>query len=246
MKKMTAFSKTENNHYQISSPFSSLSIGTAARASNTIDYNREPGPVRKDEKSLLSSITGLPEENILFLNQVHDDGVLIINSPDRDNNIFSGDADAIVTCEPGLCPVIRTADCVPVFIYDDIKKVLGAAHSGWKGTRLKISGKMATIMNEEFKCSYSDMNAYILPSIGPESYIVNEDVAKFFEEKHVLRNNSIILNLWSSIEDSLMELGIPGKNIFNSGICNLINKEHFFSHRAGDPGRNLNFGFLSN
>ncbi len=89
------------------------------------------------------------------------------------------------------------------------------------------------------------MRAYILPSIGPESYEVNQDVARFFPRQTIKRGDSLYVDLWSGIESSLEAAGIPSENIFNSEICKRKNTEEFFSHRFGDTGRNLNFVYYS-
>ena len=47
-------------------------------------------------------------------------------------------ADAIVTATPGLTLSILTADCQPVLMYDRKSKIIGAAHAGWKGSKLGI------------------------------------------------------------------------------------------------------------
>jgi YfiH family protein len=141
--------------------------------------------------------------------------------------------------------VIRTADCVPVFIYDAEKKVLGAVHSGWKGTMLNVSGKCIEQMKREFSCDPGGMQVFILPSIGPEMYEVNEDVAQHFPENTRFVNGKIYVDLWGSIENSCVRAGVAAEHIFNTGICSMTNYNEFFSHRYGDAGRNLNFAFIS-
>lgn len=222
-----------------------LSIGIIGKMCNRIDYGRDREPVRSDERILLSGTTGLQGKNIIFLNQVHGDDILSVEAyPERDL-VTAGDADGIVTNLPGLCLVIRTADCVPVFACDPVNRIIGAAHSGWKGTKLAISAKLVREMKKKFNSSPADIRIFILPSIGPESYTVNDDVARFFSGYVNIRKNTIYLSLWDHIEDSLTAEGISRENIFNHRICNHIRNGDFFSHRKGDIGRNLNFGYFT-
>jgi YfiH family protein len=104
-----------------------------------------------------------------MLNQVHGDSILEFYIPSKDNGVFS-DADGMITNAKKLCLVIRTADCVPVFAFDIKQEVLGAAHSGWKGCSLNISGKLIKKMKSGFKSKANDIHIFILPSIGPDSY----------------------------------------------------------------------------
>ena len=43
--------------------------------------------------------------------------------------------DGLLTNEPGLVLTATFADCVPVFFYDPVKKVVGIAHSGWRNRK---------------------------------------------------------------------------------------------------------------
>jgi polyphenol oxidase len=242
---MTSFEKKSTGEYRLRTPFSGLTIGVAAKSANPIDYSGEPAVIRAAEKKILGAMTGLDARNILALDQLHGDSIIIIDNAPRNDTLIFGEADGLMTAMTGICLVIRTADCVPVFAYDGARHVLGAAHSGWRGTRMAIARKMVRQMKELYNSSYEDINAYILPSIGPESYTVGRDVADLFPGDIRERNGSLFLSLWQSIERSLRDEGIPGSNIFNAGMCTLIMNEDFFSHRAGDGGRNLNFGFLS-
>ena len=221
-----------------------LNIGIAARAINNINYSDDLNNYRKNEKDLLCKTTDITPKNILFLNQIHGDTILSLTKPIIEDTPVMGDADAIITTIPGTCPVIRTADCVPVFIFDTKKKILGAVHSGWKGTKLKICQKTALKMKNEFESLLENLMVFILPSISVHSYEVSKDVADYFPNDLIIEKNKIYLNLWSNIEKSLKEIGIPKENIFNSHTCNYINKDEFFSHRRGDIGRNLNFAYF--
>lgn len=219
-----------------------LSIGTIGRERNSIDYSLSSETIRHKEKELLRTFTGIAPERTVMLNQVHGDQIVEIKAYPEKDLPWIADADGMLTALPGLCLVIRTADCVPAFAFDAKKKILGAVHSGWKGCRLDITGKLIRIMKER-GCASSDISLFLLPSIGPQSYRVNEDVAQFFPRETIHREGALFVDLWKSVERSAFEEGILLENIFNTQICTLKN-ENFFSHRRGDVGRNLNFAFI--
>ncbi len=241
---MTTFEKNSTGEYRLHTPFSSLAIGVVAKTANPVDYSASPDTVRAAEKRVLGKLTGLDTKNILALNQLHGDSIIAIHEMPREDILIFGEADGLMTALPGICLVIRTADCVPVFAYDRARHVIGAAHSGWRGTRLAIARNMVRQMKERYGSSPEDIHAYILPSIGPESYTVGRDVADLFPGDITEHNGLLRLSLWRNIERSLRDEGIPDVNIFNAGMCTLVMKDEFFSYRAGDAGRNLNFGFL--
>ena len=240
----SALLKNDNNTFRVKTIFSELNIGVTGRSANTIDYTKKFSIIRKNEKNLLNNILQIKKNSLIFLNQVHEDNILLIDTPLGKNKETVGDADGVITSSRETCLVIRTADCVPIFFYDSKNKILGAAHSGWRSTELSISKKLVNKMCKIYNSSCDDIYVYILPSIGPESYEINEDVAKYFKDDIVVKNNKIFLSLWQNIENSLANEGIPEKNITNCNICNLQNKDKFFSYRFGDSGRNLNFGLM--
>ncbi len=219
-----------------------LAIGTIGRVSNTIDYALPSESIRHAEKELVYHVTGVAFERIVMLNQVHGDEIIELAAYPAKDLPWIADADGMITALPALCLVIRTADCVPVFTFDEKKKLLGAAHSGWKGCQLDITGKLIRMMKAKGSTP-SDVSLFILPSIGPDSYRVNDDVARLFPEETVRKNGTPFVNLRKSVMRSALREGIRTERIFHANICTLQN-ESYFSHRRGDAGRNLNFGII--
>ncbi|HOO70512.1 MAG TPA: peptidoglycan editing factor PgeF [Spirochaetota bacterium] len=231
--------------YTLSADIPGLTMGTAGREGNPIDYTADFSSIRKEEKKLISSLSGIDTGNIIFLNQTHEDTVITVDEHPGEDLLFHADADAIITPLPGLCPVIRTADCVPLFLFDVNKKILAAVHSGWRGSSLSIAAKAVDLMLKHYDCKADDISAFILPSIGPDAYEVQQDVARFFPCDITINKGQIHLNLWKNITDSLMAMKIPELAIFNARICTIKNNDRFFSHRRGDIQRNLNFAFFT-
>lgn len=222
-----------------------LVAGTAAKTANRIDYSGDPSAVRRAEKALLKSMVGIEERNIIILNQMHEDLIVPLDRyPDSDRLVYA-DADGMITALPGLCLVIRTADCVPVCAFDVRQRVLGAVHSGWRGCKLAIAGKLIGMMKSLFSSRESDIEAFLLPSIGPHSYTVGAEVATLFPDDITRRGGRMYLDLWKNISAALEAAGVPGEKIHVTGLCTMRNRDEFFSHRNADIGRNLNFACIS-
>ncbi|HPA71976.1 MAG TPA: polyphenol oxidase family protein [Spirochaetota bacterium] len=218
-------------------------VGVVPKTINRIDYGENPEGIRFKEKLLIEGVTGIAEKDTVMLNQVHGDDIIVADRYPDENLPWAADADGIITNLPELCLVIRTADCVPVFAVDEERRILGAVHSGWKGCRANITGKLVRMMREKYGCDTAALSAFILPSIGPDSYRVNEDVAQFFPDDISCRDDGIYLSLWKNVESALRAEGVRAANIFNAERCTLLDP-HYFSHRRGDAGRNLNFAYL--
>ncbi|MBR0500962.1 MAG: laccase domain-containing protein [Bacteroidales bacterium] len=113
--------------------------------------------------------------------QVHDCKVAVIGRPGMTREELEG-FDAFVTELPGVAIGVRTADCVPVQLYDPVNRVVAAVHSGWKGTVKHISQKAIDVMVREFRSKPEDLRAVIGPGIGPDSFQVGEEVVGQFRD----------------------------------------------------------------
>jgi polyphenol oxidase len=220
---------------------SPLVLGTAGKSFNNTGLLQDRNSTKDEEIIHLNKYLKIDKSRIFMLNQVHGDTIIDIDSIDYKPFPV---ADGIITESERCCIVIRTADCVPVFVFDRKNNILGAVHSGWKGCRLNITGKLIKKMKTEYGTIESNLSAYILPSIGPESYTVKMDVGSYFTDDIMIKNNNIYLDLWKNIKFSLEREGIPDNNIYLSGLCTYKNNTDFFSYRCGDTGRNLNFAII--
>ena len=113
--------------------------------------------------------------------QVHGDRIAVIDRPDLTRADLEG-YDAFICKLPGVAIGVRTADCVPILLYDPVQRMVAAVHSGWKGTVLKIAQKTIGLMKSDFGCLPEELRAVIGPAIGPDSFQVGQEVVEKFEE----------------------------------------------------------------
>ena len=113
-------------------------------------------------------------------NQQHHDNILVVNEEDAGDGIIRelthNDVDAQITNVPNLPLIVYSADCVPILLADPVKKVIGSIHAGWRGTVMGIAAKTVKKMQEVYGCDPKDIRAAIGPSIGIDSYEVDETV----------------------------------------------------------------------
>lgn len=112
--------------------------------------------------------------------QVHNCKVAVIDRPGLTREDLEG-YDAFVTNLTGVAIGVRTADCVPILLYDPVKRAVAAVHAGWKGTVLRISQNALELMAFRFGSSAADVKAVIGPAIGPDSFQVGIEVAEKFK-----------------------------------------------------------------
>lgn len=111
--------------------------------------------------------------------QVHGDRIAVIDRPELTREDLEG-YDAFICKLPGVAIGVRTADCVPILLYDPVQRVVAAIHSGWKGTVLKIAQKTIGLMKCDSGCLPENLRAIIGPAIGPNSFQVGPEVVDKF------------------------------------------------------------------
>lgn len=89
--------------------------------------------------------------------------------------------DALITDKPGIAIGARTADCIPVLMYDPVRNAIAAVHSGWRGTVNRIAENAVMKMSQRFRTSPSDICALIGPGISFDSFQVGEEVVTAFK-----------------------------------------------------------------
>ena len=187
--------------------------------------------------------------------QVHDCKIAVIDRPGLTRQDLEG-YDAFVTNLPGVAIGVRTADCVPVLLYDPVNRVVAAVHAGWKGTVLHISHKALEVMALKFGTVFSDIRAVIGPAIGPDSFQVGLEVAQKFKSAGFPMDDiwsfrgpgdgspmsgGHHIDLFKANRWLLEQAGILHENIQVFGIDTFIDDTFYSARREGSQcGRNIN------
>jgi YfiH family protein len=174
---------------------------------------------------------GLFPENLVMVKQVHGSTIVVAERPDP--AMLDMPADGLITRVPGLVLGIRTADCVPVFFWDPVRKVAGIAHGGWKGVRDGIVNQMLKIFEKRCGSKMGDLRIAIGPSIRKCCYEVGKEFLGFFpgfyRAKDAAKGN---LDLVGVIKSRLLKRGISESHLYDTGLCTVCENKKFFSYRV--------------
>ncbi|MBX7257154.1 MAG: polyphenol oxidase family protein [Candidatus Hydrogenedentes bacterium] len=189
---------------------------------------------------------GVSAESVVQAHQVHGNHVAVAGPGDggrgtKRTDTAIPDTDALITATPGLALGIRVADCVPVYLFDPVRKAIGLVHAGRVGTMLDIAGATVTAMVQEFGTSPECLHALIGPSAGPGAYEVSQEMADEFTAAG-LPVTGRFLDLWQANFRQLAASGIPENQISIVGECT-ITGGRFHTHR-GHPDGQRNLGLL--
>lgn len=110
---------------------------------------------------------------LLLLKQVH--GTAVAEAP------WEGtpEADAAVAARPGWLLGIQTADCLPVLLVDPRRRLVAAAHAGWRGTAAGVAARAVEALAARGSRP-GDLVAALGPGIGACCYEVGDDVREAF------------------------------------------------------------------
>ena len=198
--------------------------------------------VSKNRKAIAETF-GFESSRLILLDQMHQDRILLLEKPSA--TLPSPlEYDALITNSPNSFLGILTADCLPIFLVDQKKKVIAAIHAGRQGTALGITAKALRKMGKEFGCLSNDLLIAIGPSIGPSCYEID---GKVFQQEWEPFSCSRGTGKWmvdlSQINIGQMKReGIEEGQISWINLCTHCHGDLFFSYRKeGRTGRQLSF-----
>ncbi len=211
-------------------PFSSLNCSyTVGDDPSAVEGNRE----------LIRETIGAG--TVKEITQVHGDSILVVNNVEQVTKMEK--MDAMITDVAGIGLLIQQADCQAVLLHDPVKGVIGAIHSGWRGSVSNIIAKTIQCMEKEFTVQPSNILAVISPSLGPccgEFINYHAELPPDFFTFQTTRNH---FDFQAISRMQLIHAGVKEKKIDTAKKCTACN-EDFFSyrramHRAnGQTGRN--------
>jgi YfiH family protein len=218
-------------------PFDSLNLGG--------NIGDAPEAVRANHVRMYQSL-GVEDARACSVWQVHGVEVIHATAPHPERR-WLAQADALITDQTDLPLSMRFADCVPILFFDPVRRAIGMAHAGWRGTVGGVAGETVRAMCAAFGCQPADIRAVIGPSISRERYPVGDEVVQAAAD-HFGTIDEIVsyddegkahFDLWAANRIDLEQAGVRVIEI--AGICTAGNTHEFFSHRA-EGGRTGRFG----
>ena len=185
------------------------------------------------------------KESLITLNQKHTDQVIYFKDEMSVKNKLT--ADAIVSQVKNIGIGILAADCAPILFYDPKQKIIGCAHSGWKGALSGIIKNTVKKFNE-LNSKNDDLIVAVGPCIGKKNYEVKEDFFtkfiyqdsknKIFFEK--IDKEKFLFDLRGFVNSEISNLGI--KSIENIEMDTFSQKEFFYSYRRSQLNKEKDYG----
>jgi YfiH family protein len=213
--------------------FASLNVGLGS--------SDDPAAVSENRARAVEAVA--PRATLTTLYQIHSAQVVTVDAPLTERP----QADALVTCTPGLLLGILTADCAPVLFADVQAGVIGAAHAGWKGALGGVTDATIAAM-EALGAHRSQIVAAIGPCIARKSYEVSDAFVETFATADPANERffsggtvgHVYFDLEGYVAHRLHAAGLSRVDAL--GLDTLSDNERFFSYRRTTLAREPDYG----
>ena len=187
-----------------------------------------------------------------WLDQVHGDGVVVVDAPGGGCGV---PAAATVTTVAGAVLAVHTADCAPVLLWStDGAPAVGAAHAGWRGL---YAGVLEATVAELRRRGARRLSWALGPHIGPIAYEFSPadltTMALRFgpEVVSATAEGRPAFDLGAAVRAALAAADVDPAEGSVLGGCTATAVDHagtprWYSHRArGDRGRQASLVWLA-
>jgi len=178
-------------------------------------------------RALLEAQIGMP---IIFMNQVHGDTVVLIESKKRAEDAPT--CDALISTEHHLALAVMVADCIPLLLKSEV--AVAAVHVGRKGLMNSIARKTIDAMRD---LGAERIHSYIGPNICGNCYEVSEEIFlevtdKYPETDSKSRTGKYTLDLVAGLKSDLRDTVV-----MDHSSCVFEDPKAFSYRRNGITGR---------
>jgi YfiH family protein len=148
------------------SPWDSLNL--------SFSVGDDPAAVARNRARFVHAIGARP----VWLKLVHGTQVLRLHTATEDHPATP--ADAAWTTDCGVACTVSAADCLPVLFALRDGSAVAAAHAGWRGLAAGVLEATLQAMCRGTGAQPADVQAWLGPCIGPESFEVGADVLQAY------------------------------------------------------------------
>jgi len=162
-----------------------------------------------------------------FMNQVHGDEIIIVDSVTTDVPICDG----LITTKPAISLAVMVADCIPLLLVS--KEAVGAIHVGRAGLVNRIALKAIHTMRS---LGSIDIHAILGPSICGACYEVPFEMQQDVMQEHprafaTTRKGTPGLDLPKALIADLVSAGVS----YEASTNCTYEDQLYFSHRRQNP-----------
>jgi len=202
------------------------------------DSSQEYAKILQEKFINVTDDNRIHTDYVCFMEQIHSSNVVVIDGVITPPAIVP-QCDGLITSNKNIFLAVKTADCYPILIYDDVKGIIAIAHSGREGTKQKILEKIIELMKNIFFCEPENIKIEIGAGICAKHYQVSNQIANEFINIFPDLEITELLDLPKVIIDTALKNGVVKKNIITSTECTFENEKYFSFRRDKENKRQV-------
>ncbi|MGE5339435.1 MAG: peptidoglycan editing factor PgeF [Gemmatimonadota bacterium] len=113
-----------------------------------------------------------------WLRQVH--GAVVVDAAAIEQPI---EGDASFSSEPNVVCAVSIADCMPVFLADELGRAVAVAHAGWRGLAAGVIQNSVAALRARIGQPDARLHAWLGPTIGPLRFEVGGEVLEAMQSR---------------------------------------------------------------
>lgn len=142
-------------------------------------------------------------------------------------------ADGLISSKLHWLLIIRTADCLPLFLFHEKENFTALLHLGWRPVYrgiLESLQRQIKAQNLEPKYLWAGLG----PALRKCCFRVGEEFLsyKIFSPYLSQKSGRLWLDLPRLIKDFLVQMGIEKSRIIDCGFCSFCRQDLFYSYRG--------------
>lgn len=227
--------------------FTTRSGGVSSGVFGEMNLAAGSGGIRDDFENIIknheicANFLGFTADDVCRTFQEHTSRVEVVTAADRGRGLknppFDFGVDGIVTSDRGVVLSVRGADCATILAADTVHGVIGAMHSGWRGT-LKNAVRELISKMESLGAAPENICAAVGPCIKGCCYEVDGALYEAFEPAGYAfaftpKGEKFMLDLSLIIKKQLLDCKISPENLDIIPDCTCCNKNYFSHRRMG-------------
>jgi YfiH family protein len=223
-------------------------VSTGLRASLNLGVRWGDDRANVDEnRRRLAEHAGYAPEQLQAMRHVHGTAVWVVGEPVPEPGEFDG-----LVCDR-VGPVLSAfaADCIPIVFAEPEARVIGSAHSGWRGTVAGVARNVIARMIER-GARADRVRVALGPSIGPCCFEVGPEVVAQFRAEFGDLPGLVVagpakdhVDLRIATRAVVERAGVRPEHIDDRPPCTRCNPERFFSYRRDGMAGGVHMGFIA-
>lgn len=184
----------------------------------------------------LGGALGFPR--VAHARQVHGAAVLV-HDGGGPGILVSDGFDGHAAVASGVLLTVSVADCVPIYVADEVRRVVALLHAGWRGVAAGILEAGAAALARAAGSRPADLRLHLGPAICGRCYEVGPEVHAALGRTPPPSREPV--DLGHELARRAVDLGVRPEAVTRSTHCTRCGAGAFFSHRRGDAGRQIAF-----